>query len=61
MRWPFGPAWQRDDWARQRREHFGFDPDPETPHLPWHPEAKNTMIATLTWDDDLRLLAGLIP
>ncbi len=55
------PGMERDDWARQRREHFGFEPDPETPHLPWHPEAKNTMLARLTWDDDLRLRAGLIP
>lgn len=55
------PGMERDDWARQRREHFGFEPDPETPHLPWHPEARNTMIASLTWDDDLRLRAGLIP
>ena len=55
------PGMERDDWARQRREHFGFEPDPETPHLPWHPEARNTMIAKLTWDDDLRLTAGLIP
>jgi Bacterial capsule synthesis protein PGA_cap len=55
------PGMERDDWARQRREHFGFEPDPETPHLPWHPEAKNTMIATLSWSEDLRMRAGLIP
>jgi poly-gamma-glutamate synthesis protein (capsule biosynthesis protein) len=55
------PGMERDDWARQRREHFGFEPDPETPHLPWHPEARNTMIASLSWDDDLRMRAALIP
>jgi Bacterial capsule synthesis protein PGA_cap len=55
------PGTERDDWSRQRREHFGFEPDPETPHLPWHPEAKNTMIASLSWDEDLRMRAGLIP
>lgn len=55
------PGTARDDWARQRREHFGFEPDPERPHLPWHPEAANSMIASVSWDEDLRMRAGLVP
>ena len=35
----------RQDWARRRRELFGFEPDPEYPLYPFHPEAKHTMIA----------------
>lgn len=32
-------------WARRRRELFGFEPDPEYPTYPFHPEARFTMIA----------------
>lgn len=32
-------------WAKRRRELFGFEPDPEYPTYPFHPEAKYTLIA----------------
>jgi poly-gamma-glutamate synthesis protein (capsule biosynthesis protein) len=32
-------------WSRRRRELFGFEPDPEYPTYPFHPEAKYTVIA----------------
>ena len=32
-------------WARRRKELFGFEPDPEYPTYPFHPEARYTIIA----------------
>lgn len=34
-----------DSWASRRREIFGFEPDPEYPTYPFHPEAIYTIIA----------------
>ncbi len=33
------------NWARRRRRLFAFQPDPEYPTYPFHPEAKYTIIA----------------
>ncbi len=33
------------DWATRRRELFGFEPDPEYPTYPFHPEAKYSIMA----------------
>jgi hypothetical protein len=33
------------DWSAKRKELFGFEPDPEYPTYPFHPEAKKTIIA----------------
>ncbi|MFC1863360.1 CapA family protein [Thermodesulfobacteriota bacterium] len=35
----------RKIWAKRRKELFGFEPDPEYPDYPFHPEAKHTIIA----------------
>lgn len=35
-------------WAQRRREIFGFEPDPDYPTYPFHPEAKYTLIAKLS-------------
>jgi poly-gamma-glutamate synthesis protein (capsule biosynthesis protein) len=35
-------------WVKRRREIFGFEPDPEYPTYPFHPEAKYTIIAKCT-------------
>lgn len=35
----------RKVWAKRRKELFGFEPDPEYPDYPFHPEAKSTIIA----------------
>jgi poly-gamma-glutamate synthesis protein (capsule biosynthesis protein) len=32
-------------WAKRRRELFGFEPDPNYPLYPFHPEAKNVIVA----------------
>ena len=39
------PAKGPQQWAKRRKELFGFEPDPDYPAYPFHPEAKNTMIA----------------
>jgi hypothetical protein len=39
------PAKGPQQWAKRRKELFGFEPDPEYPTYPFHPEAKHTMIA----------------
>ena len=39
------PSPKRLEWARRRRELFGFEPDPDYPTYPFHPEARNAMIA----------------
>ena len=38
------PSPERRGWAVRRRQLFGFEPDPEYPTYPFHPEAKNAMI-----------------
>lgn len=42
-----GDAPERAAWARQRRRMFGFEPDPDMPDYPFHPESRNTAIAVL--------------
>jgi len=49
------------EWARRRRQLFGFEPDPEYPTYPFHPEAKNAMIAVCEVDSDRHLTGGFIP
>lgn len=55
-----GDAPERAAWARQRRRLFGFDPDPEMPDYPFHPESRNTAIAVLEISDD-HIEVGLVP
>jgi hypothetical protein len=42
------PGQDAQSWARRRRDLFGFEPDPEYPTYPFHPEAKYTIIAKCT-------------
>jgi poly-gamma-glutamate capsule biosynthesis protein CapA/YwtB (metallophosphatase superfamily) len=42
------PTQDSQQWAMRRKELFGFAPDPEYPTYPFHPEAKQTMIAKCT-------------
>ena len=39
------PTQDSQQWAMRRKELFGFAPDPEYPTYPFHPEAKQTIIA----------------
>lgn len=48
-------------WAKRRRELFGFDPDPEYPTYPFHPEAKYTIIAQCFVQDKKISQVGYIP
>jgi Bacterial capsule synthesis protein PGA_cap len=48
-------------WARQRRKLFGFEPDPNYPTYPFHPEAKNTMIGWCDVDSSGVRCAGFYP
>jgi poly-gamma-glutamate synthesis protein (capsule biosynthesis protein) len=54
------PSPERLAWARRRRELFGFEPDPEYPTYPFHPEAKNAMLAVCEVAPD-GVRAGFIP
>ncbi|GAA0250544.1 CapA family protein [Cryptosporangium japonicum] len=57
-----GESAERTAWAKRRVELFGFAPDPAMPTYPFHPESRNTALATCTFADDGRLVsAGLIP
>jgi Bacterial capsule synthesis protein PGA_cap len=49
------------DWARRRRELFGFEPDPSMPVYPFHPESRNTMIAACAFDRGGVRRAGFVP
>jgi poly-gamma-glutamate synthesis protein (capsule biosynthesis protein) len=51
----------RAQWAKRRRQLFGFEPDPEYSLAPFHPEAVNAMLARLLWHPDGRIESGLIP
>ncbi len=55
------PSAKRLAWARRRRELFGFEPDPNYPTYPFHPEARNTIIAACEIDASGSVRAGFIP
>jgi len=55
------PSRERLEWAHRRRELFGFEPDPEYPTYPFHPEARNAMIAVCEIGTDGVQKAGFIP
>ncbi len=48
-------------WAHRRRELFGFEPDPDCPTYPFHPEARNAMIALCEVNNNGVHKAGFIP
>jgi hypothetical protein len=49
------------EWARRRRELFGFEPDPRLPTYPFHPESRNTMVASCTFGPGGLRSAGFVP
>jgi poly-gamma-glutamate synthesis protein (capsule biosynthesis protein) len=49
---PTSESEERRAWARRRCELFGFEPDPEMPSYPFHPESRNTVVAQLTLASD---------
>jgi poly-gamma-glutamate synthesis protein (capsule biosynthesis protein) len=38
-------------WSKRRREAFGFEPDPDMPFYPFHPESRNTIVADIRMAD----------
>jgi poly-gamma-glutamate synthesis protein (capsule biosynthesis protein) len=52
---------ERLAWARRRRELFGFDVDPDYSCYPFHPEAKNAIIAFGIVGADGMHSAGFLP
>jgi poly-gamma-glutamate synthesis protein (capsule biosynthesis protein) len=52
---------ERLAWAERRRKLFGFEPDPEYLTYPFHPEAKNAIIAYCELDREGVTSAGFIP
>ena len=55
------PSPKRLEWARRRRELFGFEPDSDYPTYPFHPEARNAMIAVCEIGAEGVRKAGFIP
>ena len=51
----------RAEWARRRKEMFGFEPDPAFTLAPFHPEAVNAFIGRLLVAEDGTITAGLTP
>jgi poly-gamma-glutamate capsule biosynthesis protein CapA/YwtB (metallophosphatase superfamily) len=51
----------RRAWAIKRRELFGFAPLPDYPLYPFHPEARNAMIAVCDVDASGQVSPGFIP
>jgi poly-gamma-glutamate synthesis protein (capsule biosynthesis protein) len=45
----------------RRKQLFGFEPDPDTPEYPFHPESRLTLLARITMDDAGHLTAGFVP
>jgi len=52
---------ERRAWAERRRKLFGFEPDPEYADYPFHPEAKNAIIAFCEVDGKGVRKAGFTP
>jgi poly-gamma-glutamate capsule biosynthesis protein CapA/YwtB (metallophosphatase superfamily) len=42
----------RAEWARRRKQLFGFEPDPEYPLAPFHPQSVNAMLGRIEWRPD---------
>lgn len=50
-----------EGWAEKRKKLFGFEPDPEYPTYPFHPEARYTMIAKCQIENKTINLTGFYP
>ncbi|MHA6623524.1 CapA family protein [Pseudonocardia sp. DLS-67] len=56
-----GASAATQEWARRRKQLFGFDLDPSMPAYPWHPESRNTAIAHCRFDATGNIVAGFVP
>ena len=48
-------------WIERRKKLFGFEPDPDYPTFPFHPEAKQTIIAKCVIEDKKIVRVSAIP
>ena len=51
----------RSEWARRRRELFGFEPDPAYDLAPFHPEAVNAFVGLLKFQRGQAPSAAILP
>jgi poly-gamma-glutamate synthesis protein (capsule biosynthesis protein) len=51
---------ERAAWAKRRVELYGFEPDPDMPFYPFHPESRHTAIAACRFDRDEAGAARLV-
>ncbi|HMB71965.1 MAG TPA: CapA family protein [Gammaproteobacteria bacterium] len=51
----------RSQWALRRRELFGFEPDPDYPLAPFHPEAVHGALGVVLAFGDGRQATGVVP
>ena len=51
----------RAEWARRRREMFGFIPDPAYYLAPFHPQAVHSMLGCVKVRENGTLAAGFVP
>lgn len=51
----------RSEWARKRKELFGFEPDPAYHLAPFHPEAVNAFIGMLRFQRGKAPEAAIVP
>ena len=51
----------RAEWARRRREIFGFTPDPAYYLAPFHPQSVNAMLGCVRLRADGTLATGFVP
>lgn len=52
---------ERLAWAKRRQKLFGFAPDPAMPTYPFHPESRNTAIASCRIKPGGEIAPGLVP
>ncbi len=51
----------RAEWARQRRQRFGFEPDPAYTLAPFHPEAVHALLARVRLLESGQFETGFMP
>ncbi|HEU4651428.1 MAG TPA: CapA family protein [Croceibacterium sp.] len=51
----------RREWAERRKALFGFEPDPDYPLAPFHPEAKHAVLGSLQLGDDGSVRTSIVP
>jgi poly-gamma-glutamate synthesis protein (capsule biosynthesis protein) len=56
-----GDSVERAAWAERRKVLYGFAPDPDMRYYPFHPQSRNTVIATCRFDANGLVEAGIVP